>query len=215
MTERESLLRAVCENPDDDTPRLVFADWLDEHGDPAWAEFIRLQCWLHRPGPGPWGPAEEDLWATNTARADRLLDTNREAWEGRLFRRSGLDPEVSSWGEFERGFCESLHIYATTVRGIDWDRVYAATPLRSLFLTEIEEADAAVQHPAARQLRHLGLSDCELSLEHIQAITRAPTLAKLESLRVETHARWITPQTEQLLRDRFGEALELEVYPLR
>ena len=34
MTEREALLRAVCENPDDDTPRLVFADWLDENGEP-------------------------------------------------------------------------------------------------------------------------------------------------------------------------------------
>ncbi|MCE9566280.1 MAG: TIGR02996 domain-containing protein [Planctomycetes bacterium] len=26
MIEREALLAAVCENPDEDTPRLVFAD---------------------------------------------------------------------------------------------------------------------------------------------------------------------------------------------
>ncbi|MBY0460810.1 MAG: TIGR02996 domain-containing protein [Gemmataceae bacterium] len=46
MNEREALLRAVCENPDDDTPRLVFADWLQENGDEhdqARAEFIRAQ----------------------------------------------------------------------------------------------------------------------------------------------------------------------------
>jgi uncharacterized protein (TIGR02996 family) len=42
MTERDALLRAVCENPDDDTPRLVFADWLQENGDETRAEFIRL-----------------------------------------------------------------------------------------------------------------------------------------------------------------------------
>ena len=30
MTERDALLRAVLENPDDDLPRLVFADFLDE-----------------------------------------------------------------------------------------------------------------------------------------------------------------------------------------
>ena len=30
-----ALLRAVLEAPDDDAPRLVYADWLDEQGDPA------------------------------------------------------------------------------------------------------------------------------------------------------------------------------------
>jgi len=42
MTDTErSLLDAVLENPDDDLPRLVYADYLDEHGDPKRAEFIR------------------------------------------------------------------------------------------------------------------------------------------------------------------------------
>lgn len=39
-------LRAVLEMPDDDLPRLVAADWLDEHGDEARAEFIRAQVRL-------------------------------------------------------------------------------------------------------------------------------------------------------------------------
>jgi uncharacterized protein (TIGR02996 family) len=43
-----ALLRAVCEFPDDDTPRLVLADWLDEHDEHERAEFIRLQCELAR-----------------------------------------------------------------------------------------------------------------------------------------------------------------------
>lgn len=30
MTDREALLAAIRQFPDDDTPRLVFADWLDE-----------------------------------------------------------------------------------------------------------------------------------------------------------------------------------------
>jgi uncharacterized protein (TIGR02996 family) len=37
----DGFLQAIVENPDDDTPRLVYADWLDEHGDPARTEFIR------------------------------------------------------------------------------------------------------------------------------------------------------------------------------
>jgi uncharacterized protein (TIGR02996 family) len=43
MTDRDSLLAAIVAAPDDPVPRLVFADYLDEHGDPDWAELIRLQ----------------------------------------------------------------------------------------------------------------------------------------------------------------------------
>jgi uncharacterized protein (TIGR02996 family) len=41
--ERDGFLRAICTTPDDDTPRLVYADWLDEHGEHERAEFIRVQ----------------------------------------------------------------------------------------------------------------------------------------------------------------------------
>ncbi len=41
---REDFLQAIAESPDEDAIRLVFADWLEENGDPDRAEFIRLQC---------------------------------------------------------------------------------------------------------------------------------------------------------------------------
>ena len=48
MNERASFLHAIELHRHDDTPRLVFADWLDEHGhcdrDRATAEFIRVSC---------------------------------------------------------------------------------------------------------------------------------------------------------------------------
>lgn len=44
MTHTEtSLLAAVLRDPAEDAPRLVYADWLDEHGYTRRAEFIRLQ----------------------------------------------------------------------------------------------------------------------------------------------------------------------------
>ena len=52
MNEREALLKAVCENPDDDTPRLVFADWLQENGEEERAEFIRVQIEVLAPPSG-------------------------------------------------------------------------------------------------------------------------------------------------------------------
>lgn len=45
MSEDEAFLAAVRANPADDTVRLVYADWLDERGDPR-ADFLRLDCHL-------------------------------------------------------------------------------------------------------------------------------------------------------------------------
>jgi uncharacterized protein (TIGR02996 family) len=46
MNDREALMQAIIDNPDDDLPRLVFADWLEEQGQADRAELIRCQCWL-------------------------------------------------------------------------------------------------------------------------------------------------------------------------
>jgi uncharacterized protein (TIGR02996 family) len=43
----QALLAAVCDQPAEDLPRLVLADWLDERGEPGdaiRARFIRHQC---------------------------------------------------------------------------------------------------------------------------------------------------------------------------
>lgn len=56
MTEQEAFTLAIVTDPLDDTPRLVYADWLDEHGDALRAEFIRVQIELSRwePPYSPW-----------------------------------------------------------------------------------------------------------------------------------------------------------------
>jgi uncharacterized protein (TIGR02996 family) len=40
-SDEAHLLAAIAEAPDEDTPRLVYADWLDEHDQPERAEFSR------------------------------------------------------------------------------------------------------------------------------------------------------------------------------
>lgn len=47
-TAGDALLWDVLLTPADDAPRLILADWLDEHGSEARAEFIRVQCELAR-----------------------------------------------------------------------------------------------------------------------------------------------------------------------
>lgn len=48
--DEEAFLRAISAAPDDDAPRLVYADWLDERNDPR-AEVVRLQVRLRRLSP--------------------------------------------------------------------------------------------------------------------------------------------------------------------
>src|SRR5262249_54054674 len=90
--ERDALLDAVFAHPDDDTPRLIYADWLDEHGEGVHAEFIRRQIELERFNGRP------------TARA---AVKNREVAAWRRYDRwlSGRFPGmVFSKEYFERGF---------------------------------------------------------------------------------------------------------------
>src|SRR5579883_3220124 len=56
--EADALLDAIFNHPDDDTPRLVYADWLQEHGYEDYAQFIRLQC----------AAAHEELWSDEANR---------------------------------------------------------------------------------------------------------------------------------------------------
>ena len=42
MNPDDAFLQAIRDAPDDDAPRLIYADWLDERGDPR-GEFIRVQ----------------------------------------------------------------------------------------------------------------------------------------------------------------------------
>ena len=78
MTDREALYRAILDAPDDDAPRLVYADWLDEHGDPDRGEFIRLQCELNQlvigTGEGP------DRYTDIRNRCTELLSAHHRQW---------------------------------------------------------------------------------------------------------------------------------------
>jgi uncharacterized protein (TIGR02996 family) len=42
----QGLLEDCKRHPEDDTPRLILADWLDDHGQSERAELVRLQCGL-------------------------------------------------------------------------------------------------------------------------------------------------------------------------
>jgi uncharacterized protein (TIGR02996 family) len=73
----ETYLDAILANPDDDKPRLTYADWLKERGDPR-GDFIHLQCRLAKMGKKD--PLRPDL----RARERELLERYGKRWVGRL-----------------------------------------------------------------------------------------------------------------------------------
>src|SRR5262249_3163249 len=75
------------ERPDDDLPRLIFADWLDEHGQSERAEFIRLQCAVACGQDNVGRPLTEAARKKLTERAQELLEKHRGEWEARLRAR--------------------------------------------------------------------------------------------------------------------------------
>ena len=86
MTDGDALLRTIIVDPADDTPRLVYADWLEENGEPDRAEFIRVQVKLARLGDNPecsrGTPNADDCGDPRCPRRrhSRLRRRERELW---------------------------------------------------------------------------------------------------------------------------------------
>jgi uncharacterized protein (TIGR02996 family) len=104
----EAFLQAIIQNPDDDTPRLVYADWLEKHGQPDRAAFIRVQCQLALlPEGDPRRPELE-------AREQRLLAAHQSQWLEALLRLFDRVPWLEHLGQPTAGDNEVYRLH-------DWD----------------------------------------------------------------------------------------------
>src|SRR5437764_14382885 len=83
MTDEASLVRAIRDDPDDLALRSVYADWLEERGDPR-AELVRVQCEL---ATLPFG--DHRAWGLRL-RQQELLAEHGTSWLGGLPAWSGL-----------------------------------------------------------------------------------------------------------------------------
>ena len=74
MTHDDAFLQAIIESPDDDSLRLIYADWLDDHGQAERAEFIRVQLGLGQL------PVADPRRAGLVLRRQELLAGHQEDW---------------------------------------------------------------------------------------------------------------------------------------
>jgi uncharacterized protein (TIGR02996 family) len=70
----DGFLDAIVAEPDNDTHRLIYADWLDDQGDADRAAFIRAQCALANLRSG------DPEWVEHRVREYELWRANRDAW---------------------------------------------------------------------------------------------------------------------------------------
>ncbi|MCI0703025.1 MAG: TIGR02996 domain-containing protein [Planctomycetia bacterium] len=76
--DQRALWSAIRANPLEDTPRLMYADWLQENGDEARAEFIRLQCSITHLDPDRRKGKKQRL--ALEAREKELFTVHRDKW---------------------------------------------------------------------------------------------------------------------------------------
>ena len=137
MNEREAFIHQIRENPDDEFPRLVYADYLEEMGDVR-GELIRLQCKL------PKLDVMGEPWRTTRRRIKELLNANAERWLAPL-RDAGA--EGIALRSFQRGLIERVVVKQGT----------AAQALERLC-----ELEPALQYVELRVESHEQLQELEL-----------------------------------------------------
>lgn len=131
MTQDDCFRQEIIANPSDDTPRLIYADWLEEQDRQPYAEFIRIQCQLAR-------MEESDPNRTSLSlRAAALLQQHREQFLGALapiFHKEGISTDPGDLIScFCRGFLETARLpLQTFVRNAD--ELFVQMPLQTLLL---------------------------------------------------------------------------------
>jgi len=120
MSDCPALHAAVCADPDDDTPRLVYADWLDENGESRRAAFIRAQIEYARAT--PYSPEARSA----LSRAAELERGHHNEWAESVV---GLVSEHV----FERGFVGCVTADVGTLER-HADRIFRSEPIRGLRL---------------------------------------------------------------------------------
>ncbi|AWM39750.1 Leucine Rich repeats (2 copies) [Gemmata obscuriglobus] len=168
QTEAEAFLQRIRAYPDDDAQRLIFADWLDEEGDPR-GRFIRVQLALaHLPEGDRARPAL-------LAEERQLLAAHRDTWEAPL--RGLISGPV-----FRRGFVDEVKVEAKQFLQ-HAHRIFDATPVRRVHLLDVGgNLPAVMQCPYLSRLSALTVYAQHASEPLARAVARSPHLGALRVL---------------------------------
>ena len=203
MSTKNQLMKEVRANPDDDEPRLVLADWLEERGD-DYGTFIRAQCELAQLD------ADDDRYPQLEVQAEDLFRKNRTRWIKELPKYDGL-----SWGSndqavhrghwyhkrqyFTRGFVESASVKDNKSLKANISKIKKYGLLNSL---ELMKPIQAAYDLYAKQKYIRGISFIQFS----------PPIGYLDSLSFRDELRTLTVAESDKAR-RLGESVFTTEFP--
>jgi uncharacterized protein (TIGR02996 family) len=227
MTLEKAFLQDIGEHPDDDAPRLIYADWLEENGEEAErarAHFIQFQ--IERIALPADSPRHRELLFAEAPLRNRY----GKLWWHTLPKLRGVTFQV-----FERGFVPGAHLGAYHQLGEPLDPLFEAAPIQRLFLHNLGETKWAdvLQSRYLTRLTHLECRSVDPVETCLLAIANCPHLDSLRSLVVTAGTGWsdraigalaaspsllsltrlelggslFPTRLQQILRDRFGKAL--------
>jgi uncharacterized protein (TIGR02996 family) len=218
-SQHDALYRAICEYPDEDTPRLAFADLLEEVGDSLRAAFIRTQVELAKV------PEYDPLWVKC-----RQFDPDAKRGWAMMHTLPKRLPPGFSWhkAEFRRGFPWLVGVDRFTAFAEGAPDLFAVAPIRAIhvssrvgivslprceYLARLTRLECSSTHLDGDDAARLGESEhatnlTELAFSHdgidadgLRALVESPLFGRLTSLELRENA--IAPE---LLVDALGAA---------
>lgn len=175
MNETDAFLQEVRTAPQDSIPRLIYADWLEENGDPL-ADLVRVQCEL----------AESSF---DDPRRGELQ--NRERQLLRQHHENIVQPlqKFSPHGlKVRRGFVESIRLNADVL--IDHaDEIIGLLPgLCSLTIRKsLKHLDDLIRLPQLAQVKSLCLNGARLGDDGLRRLFQSPHLTGLVELNLRAN----------------------------
>jgi uncharacterized protein (TIGR02996 family) len=177
MTDEAALLKAVLDAPQDDAPRLAYAQWLDGQGDAlsmARGELIRGQIDLTHADPAL---VRSGLAFSAQQRITDLIELHGSSWG------QAIEALVDAF-QFERGFVGWIKLSAQSFLD-HGDRILALAPVQHLDLTGVRDVDESLfDSPLLDGIRSLSMDRCGLHDLHLQMLAASPHVANLRWLSV-------------------------------
>jgi uncharacterized protein (TIGR02996 family) len=176
MTPDTVCLTAILGNPNDDAPRLRYADWLEQQGDPvgvARAEFIRVQCHLAR---APAATTEAERSALQ-AREAMLWQHHGAAWTAPLAALGVRDCR------FTRGLAQSVVITDADFLA-HAPALFALAPIEDVHFAEATDFSELARCRYLQSLVSLGFEREHLTPKNLRTFFASPHLTRLRDLRL-------------------------------
>jgi uncharacterized protein (TIGR02996 family) len=166
-------LEYIVANIDEDTPRLAFADWLDEHDQEDRAEFIRVQ--VQRARLSAWDPAQIRL----RLREHELLNRHGERWLAELPAIEGVN-----WEGFRRGIVAEVSFASFEAMRATALACRAVAPIEAVTVRWPRQREAREAVPPIAELRELSLTGRPDGLNEVAWLAESPQLSTLRKLTV-------------------------------